>query len=76
MNIMNLLSQLKMSSNPNAMIQSMIGNNPQLQQAWAISQSIANGGSNKSEQLKQACEKSGMDYNKTKEMLSSLGINI
>lgn len=58
------------------MIQNLVKQNPQMANAWKITQNIINSGGSKEEMLKSACKQGGIDYEKTKNTLDKLNINL
>lgn len=65
------------SNDKQAMLSNLIKSNPQMQQAWQVSQAIMNNKNmTKEQQLEYACKQSGLDVNQVKDTLKTFGINI
>lgn len=71
------MNQYLKSNNHQAVLENLTKSNPQMQQAWQISQALMNNKNmSKEQQLEQACRQSGTDINQVKQALKSFGINI
>lgn len=68
-----MLSQMT-KGNPQMMIQNMIKSNPQLQQAWNITQQIMSKGGTPQEMINQACKVSNTNSNEVMNTLQNNGI--
>lgn len=71
------MSQFLKSNNKQAMLENLAKSNPQMQQAWQVSQTLMNNKNmSKEQQLEYACKQSGTDINTVRQALKSFGINI
>lgn len=61
--------------NPMAMIQSMVAQNPQINQMWQMAQQMSQN-PNKEQVLQQLAQQKGMSVNEVKQLASKFGINL
>ena len=76
MNLQSLMGQLMKSKDPQAMVQNLVKSNPQMQQAYAVSQTLQSQGGSKKDMIMKACQQSGTDFNQVEKVLKTFGINL
>ena len=64
------------SKDPQAMINNLAQNNPQMKQALAMSKIIQQKGGNSKDMIMEACKQSGTSYEQVEKVLKTFGINI
>ena len=75
MNPMQIFQQLMSAPNKGQMIQSLINQNPQLNQMWQMSQQMAQN-PNKEQVLQQLAQQKGVSVDVLKQEAQKFGINV
>ena len=75
MNPMQMLSQIMKAPNKMAMVENLIKQNPQLNNAWQMAQQLSQN-TNKQEVINQIAKQKGISSDEVKQMANKFGINI